>query len=106
MYRCTCHDLYLVIICYFHIRGAVIAVRPFQANTPLRVYSDTILTPAITLKDLKTVVPRGSQVLDARRSVQNLKTLLSLFGETLKFLYPLAFGKPLSQFVPSVLYHA
>src|SRR5450755_1014514 len=58
------------------------SVRPSEANPPLIVDSYRMLSGAISFEGLQPISRQGRQIGQTRRSIQPIKTNLSLPGET------------------------
>jgi hypothetical protein len=67
------HDVLLVIVNNFNIRRAWHRIRPLEANAPLVIYSNAVLTLTIATQVLETISWQYSQIPKVRRRVQSIE---------------------------------
>src|SRR5690606_20515362 len=82
--------LLLVIVHHFDIHRAVRAIRPFEANPPLIVQSNTALALPIALPRFKPIA-RQIKILEGCSGVQLVQLHAPLVGYSIKGLDPLSF---------------
>jgi uncharacterized UBP type Zn finger protein len=68
----------------FDVEGRVCIVRPFEADSPLRVDSDAELAPSISPERFKTVAWQQHKTVPTDRVEQNTKSFLRLLLERLE----------------------
>lgn len=61
---------------------------PFEANTPLLVYSDALLAGPVTPQRFKPITGKIHQIFDAGGAVEYLQSPLSLLHNGLKTGHP------------------
>ncbi len=87
----------------FDVGRACGVLGPLEANPPLHVDADVVLSCPIAFEGLKAVAGEAPQILKTRRGVQNFETLVRLPVETLKlpdkFAARKSFGPLRSQYV-------
>jgi hypothetical protein len=66
------------------------AFRPFEANPPLVIDTNAVLTLAVTIEGLQLIAGDGGQIPQAGRRLQPIKPTLGLSREPRELLYPIA----------------
>jgi hypothetical protein len=82
-----------VVIHDFNVARALIAFGPFEANPPLVVDADAVLTAPISPQGFEPVSWEAPQRLQVRGGFQAVEPLFCLPEETLECPDMLAFGK-------------
>src|SRR6266700_4012213 len=96
----------LVIIDDLDIDRAGRAVRPLEADPPLVIDADAILTLPITLQRFQPVTWQRGEVFQVRCGFQPVEPHFSLPGESGEFSNVLAIGKAFGSLVPVAYDHS
>jgi hypothetical protein len=94
-----------VVVDDFDVRGAGLAVGPFEANPPLHVDADAVLALPVALQSFERVRWQRLEVRKTGRSFQDVQALLGLSAEAVEFPDALAFGKLSRPLVAVALNH-